>query len=156
MTKRLSSFLALVIQFGVSASFVADAAVTFDFDSGQGRVERADVQDAFDLNNGQMQKRASQISFSAVETHKIAVLCDSGDTREAVMEQSASVDWVLAPEKGSFDFFDLRGLRNILIADPEPVESICGGPGHLGLTTQVIRKLSVHLGGTSKVLLEDR
>ena len=127
----------------------------FDFDSGVGRVERSEVQDAFDLNNGQMQKRAAQISFSAVETHKIAIICDNGNVGEAVMEQSATVDWALAPEKGSFDFFDLRGLRNIVIADPEPPDQFCAG-GRFGPTTQVIRTLSVHLGGTSKVLLEDR
>ena len=145
-----------MILLGYSSSFLADAAVTFDFDTGQGRVERADVQDALDLNHGQMQKRVSQISFSAVETHKIPVLCDRGDTREAVMEQSASVDWALSPDKGSFDFFDLRGLRDIVIADPASADIICGGPGHFGVTTQVIRKLSVHLGGTSVLLLEDR
>lgn len=155
MTHRLSVSLALVSVLAFPGSRVGHANATFDFHTGQGRVERSEVQSAFGLNNGQMQKRASQVSFRAVETHKIAVLCDSGATREAVMEQTATADWALSPDKANFDFFQLRGLSDILIADPAPATQICGGPGHFGATTEITRTLSVQLGGTSIVLLED-
>ena len=155
MTHRPSGSLALMVLLAFSVVLVAYANVAFDFQTGLGRVDAADLQDAFGLNRGQLQKRASQVSFAAIETRKIAVLCDSGVTREAVMEQSASVESALSPAKGSFDGFDLQGLSNIVIADPPPANQVCNGPGHFGATTEVVRRLYARLGGTNVLLLED-
>ena len=155
MTLRDAGALAVTVMLACSGLVVAHANVTFDFQTGQGRVESSDVENAFGVNHGQLQKRASQVSFSAIETRKIAVLCDSGATLEAVMEQSANVDWVLSPTKGSLDGFVLLGLSNIVIADPPPAAQICNGPGQFGATTGVVRRLYARLGGTTVLLLEN-
>jgi hypothetical protein len=153
--QRFARSLVLVVMLAWAASVAADAAVTFDFQTSRGFVDRSAAQDAFGLNNGQMQKRAAQVVFSAVQRFSIAVNCASGATREAVMEISATVDFTIVPTKGSFDGFALAGLRDILISDPPPAEQICAGPGSLGGQIAVVRRLSASLGGQSVVLLEE-
>jgi hypothetical protein len=138
-----------------AASAAADAAVTFDFQTSNGFVDRSEAQTAFGLNNGQMQKRASQVVFSAVETVTLAVNCASGVVRQAVSEISGTVDFTIVPSKGSFDGFALAGLRDVLISDPPPADVICGGPGSLGGQIAAVRRLSASLGGQSVVLLEE-
>jgi len=133
----------------------ADAAVTFDFQTGQGFVERSAAQAAFGLNYGQLQKRADQVVFSSVQTTTLAVNCASGAVREAVSEISATVDFTIVPAKGSLDGFALDGLSGILISDPPPATQICGGPGTIGGQIRVLRLLSARLGGQSAVLLEE-
>ena len=136
-------------------SVAADAAATFDFQTSSGFVDRSEVQTAFGLNNGQMQKRASQVVFSAVQTVTLAVNCAIGPARQAVMEISGTVDFTLVPTKGPFEGFALAGLDDILIADPPPAEQICGGSGSLGGQIGVVRRLSASLGGQSVVLIEE-
>jgi hypothetical protein len=145
----------LVVMLAWATSVAADADVTFDFQTNRGFVDRSAVQIVFGLNNGQMQKRAAQVVFSAVETHTVAVNCASGAVRESVMEISTTVDFTLVPTKGSFEGFALEGVRDILIADPPPAEVICGGPGSLGTQVAVVWRLRVSLGGQSEVLLEE-
>ena len=147
--------LALVAVLTWAIAVAADAAVTFDFQTGQGFVERSAAQAAFGLNNGQMQKRADQVVFSAVQTTTLAVNCASGAVGEAVSEMSANVDFTIVPAKGSFDGFALEGLSNILISDPLPPAQICGGPGTIGGQIRVLRRLSASLGGQIAVLLEE-
>jgi hypothetical protein len=137
-----------------ATSVAADAAVTFNFQTNQGFVDRSAVQDAFGLNNGQMQKRAAQVVFSAVQTVTLAVVCESGDSHEAVGEISGIVDFTPVPAKGSFDGFALAGIGHVLIADPGSAEEICGGPGHFD-QVGVVRTLSASLGGQSAVILEE-
>lgn len=155
MRQRFASRLVLVVMLAWAASVRADAAATFDFDTNSGFVDRSEVQTAFGLNNGQMQKRASQVVFSAVETHIVAVNCASGAVEESVMEIIATVDFTIVPTKGPFDGFALAGVRDILIADPPPVEDICGGPGSLGAPIGVVWSLRASLGGQSVVLLDE-
>jgi hypothetical protein len=153
--QRFASRLVLVVMLAWAASVAADAAVTFDFQTSRGFVDRSEVQTAFGLNNGQMQKRAAQVVFSAVQTYTLAVNCSTGPAREAVMEISATVDFTIVPTKGPFEGFVLEGPRDILIADPPPAEEICGGPGILGGQIGVVRRLSASLGAQSVVLLEE-
>ena len=129
--------------------------MTFDFQTNSGFVDRSEAQSAFGLNHGQMQKRASQVIFSAVETVTLTVNCASGATKQAESEISGTVDFTLVPTKGSFNGFALAGLRDILISDPPPADVICGGPGILGGQIAVVRRLSASLGGQSVVLLEE-
>jgi hypothetical protein len=138
-----------------ATSIAAQADVTFDFQTGLGFVDRSAAQTAFGLNNGQLQKRAAQAVFSAVQTTTLAVNCASGATRQAVMEISATVDFTIVPTKGSFDGFALAGFQDILISDPPPASVICGGPGTLGGQISVVRRLSASLGGQSALLLEE-
>ena len=155
MRQRSARPLLLVVMLAWAPSVAADAAVTFDFQTSRGFVDRSAVQTAFGLNNGQMQKRAAQVVFSAVQTYTSAVNCASGAVREAVMEISATVDFTIVPTKGPFEGFALEGLHDILIADPPPAEVICGGPGTLGGQIGVVRRLSASLGAQSVVLLEE-
>jgi hypothetical protein len=147
--------LALVMTLAWATSAAADAAVTFNFQTSIGFVDRSEAQAAFGLNYGQMQKRASQVVFSAVQTVTLAVNCASGPPRQAVMEISATVDFTIVPTKGSFDGFALAGVHDVLIADPPPATVICGGPGSLGGQIAAVRRLSASLGGQSAVLLEE-
>jgi hypothetical protein len=155
VSHRFARPLVLVVMLAWATSVAADVAATFDFQTGRGFVDRSAVQSAFGLNNGQMQKRAAQVVFSAVQTSTLAVNCASGAVREAVMEISATVDFTIVPRKGPFDGFALEGLHDILVSDPPPAEVICGGPGSLGGQIGVVRRLSVSLGGQSAVLLEE-
>jgi hypothetical protein len=153
--RRFARPLVLVVMLAWATTAAADAAATFDFQTSSGFVDRSEAQTAFGLNNGQMQKRASQVVFTTVETYTFAVNCASGATRQAVSETSGTVDFTIVPTKGSFDGFALAGLRDILISDPLPAEQICGGPGSLGGQIGVVRRLSASLGGQSVVLLEE-
>jgi hypothetical protein len=147
--------LALAVTMAWATSVVADAAVTFDFQTNRGFVDRSAVQAAFGLNNGQMQKRAGQVVFSAVQTFTQAVNCASGAQREAVGAISGIVDFTALPAKGSFDGFALAGLHDILIADPPTAEQLCGGAGSLVGQVAVVRTLWASLGGQSVALLEE-
>ena len=155
MRQRFARPLVLVAILAWATSTAADAAVTFNFQTNSGFVARSEAESAFGLNHGQMQKRASQVIFSAVETVTIAVNCASGATEQAESEISGTVDFTLVPTKGSFDGFALAGLRDILISDPPPADVICRGPGSLGAQIAVVRRLSASLGGQGIVLLED-
>ena len=155
MRQRVAGALVLAVMLAWATSIAARADVTFDFQTGVGFVDRSSAQAAFGLNNGQLQKRAAQAVFSAVQTSTLAVNCASGATRQAVMEISASVDFTIVPTKGSFDGFALTGLHDILISDPPPANVICGGPGTLGGQIAVVRRLSASLGGQGAVLLEE-
>jgi hypothetical protein len=154
MRPRLATSLLLVATLASATSVAADAAVTFNFQTSRGFVDRSAVQDAFGLNNGQMQKRAAQVVFSARQTYTLAAVCENGDRHEAFGEISGIVDFTTAPAKGSFDAFALSGLHQILIADPGPVEEICGGPGRFD-QIGVVRTLSASLGVQSAVILEE-
>ena len=155
MKHRLSRRLVLVVMLTWATSIAVEAVVAFDFQNNLGFVDRAAIQAAFGLNNGQMQKRAGQVVFSAVQTSTFAVNCASGAVLEAVSEISGTVDVTLVPTKGSFDGFALSGLHDVLISDPPPAEEICGGPGSRGAQTGVVRRLSASLGGQSVVLIEE-
>jgi len=151
---RLAMILAPVVILAQATSGAASAAVTFDFQTSRGFVDRSATQAAFGLNYGQMQKNAAQVIFSAVQTYTFAVNCASGATGSAVMEVIATVDFTIVPTKGSLDGFALTGPHDISIADPPPPEVICGGPGTLGAQISVVRRLSASLGGQSAVLVE--
>lgn len=155
MRQRFASRLALVAMLAWAASVRADAAATFDFQANSGFVDRSEIQTAFGLNNGQMQKRASQVVFSAVQTVTLAVNCNGNVVKEAVMEITATVDFTLVPTNGSFEGFALSGVRDVLIADPPPATVICGGRGSLGGQIAAVRRLSASLGGQRVVLLEE-
>jgi hypothetical protein len=154
MRRRLARYLVLMATLASATSVAADAAVEFDFQTSRGFVDRSAVQDAFGLNNGQMQKRAAQVVFSARQTVTLAVVCQNGNSYEALGEISGIVDFTTVPAKGSFDGFALAGLDQVLIADPGSAEEICGGPGHFD-QVGVVRTLSASLGGQSAVLLEE-
>jgi hypothetical protein len=153
--QRFARPLVIVVMLAWATSAAADTAVTFNFQTNSGFVDRSEAQTAFGLNHGQMQKRASQVVFSAVETVTLAVNCANGAVRQAVTETTGTVDFTLVPTKGSFDGFSLAGLRDILISDPQPTDVICGGPGSLGGQIAVVRRLSASLGGQSIVLIEE-
>jgi len=154
MRRRLARSLLLVATLASATSVAGDAAVTFNFQTNQGFVDRSAVQDAFGLNNGQMQKRAAQVVFSARQIFTLVAVCDSGARHEVGAEISGIADFTVVPAKGSFDGFALAGLHGVLIADPGPVEEICGGPGRLD-QVGVVRTLSASLGGQSAVILEE-
>jgi hypothetical protein len=153
--QRVASRLVLVVVLAWAASVGADAAVTFDFQTSSGFVDGSETQTAFGLNNGQMQKRASQVVFSATQRITLAVNCATGPAQQAVMEISGTVDFTIVPTKGSFDGFALAGLHHVVIADPPPASVICGGPGSLGGEIAAVRRLSASLGGQSVVLVEE-
>jgi len=153
--QRLARLLVLVVMLAWATSVAADAAVTFDFQTSSGFVDGSETQTAFGLNHGQMQKRASQVVFSAVQRVTLAVNCATGPARQAVMEISGTVDFTIVPTKGSFDGFALAGLHDVLIADPPPASVICGGPGSLGGQISAVRRLSASLGGQSVVLIDE-
>jgi hypothetical protein len=153
--QRFARPLVLVVMLAWAMSVAAGAAVAFNFQTNSGFVDRSEVQTAFGLNNGQMQKRASQVVFSSLQTVTLAVNCASGDRRQAVSEMSGTVDFTIVPTKGSFDGFALAGLHDVVISDPPPATVICGGPGSLGAQIGAVRRLRASLGGQSVVLLED-
>jgi hypothetical protein len=153
--QRFASRLVLVVMLAWAMSAAADAAVTFDFQTSRGFVDGSETQTAFGLNNGQMQKRASQVVFSAVQTITIAVNCAGGVVRQAVSEISGTVDFTIVPTKGSFDGFALAGLHDVLISDPPPATVICGGPGSLGAQIGAVRRLRASLGGQTVVLIDE-
>ena len=155
MRQRFASRLVLVVMLAWAASVRADAAATFDFQANSGFVDRSEVQGTFGLNNGQMQKRASQVVFTSAQTVTLAVNCVGGPARRAVMEITTTVDFTLVPTKGSFDGFTLAGVRDVLIADPPPASTICGGPGSLGGEIAAVRRLSASLGGQTVMLIDE-
>ena len=155
MRQAFARPLVLVVMFAWATSVAADATVTFDFTTNIGFVDRSATQTAFGLNNGQMQKRADQVVFTAVQRSVIAVNCVGGAPREAVTETIATVDFTLVPTKGSFDGFALAGVRDIVVSDPPSATVICGGPGSFGAQIRVDRVLSASLGGQSAVLIEE-
>ena len=153
MKQRLARAQVLVVMLAWATSARADAVVTFNFQTSRGSVDRATIQSAFGLNNGQMQKNAEEVVFSSLERTTITVICNTGPARVALAEISGTVNFTLVPTRGPFDGFALAGLRDVLVSDPGPAELICGGPGSFGGQT-VLRRLSASLGAQSIVLLE--
>ncbi len=78
--RKLYLAIALALATMVVGAGAVYAAVTFDPATGSGFVGKGDVQLAFNLNNDQLQKNASKVSFTYEETGEYTLLCKADDT----------------------------------------------------------------------------
>jgi hypothetical protein len=136
------------------SSLQGDVGATFDFVTGEGVVPKTVIQDAFDLNNGQLRKSSDSIVFTFAERDTIAVNCASGATLEAFIEFGSNVGSTLAYSKGQLLGFELTGfVEPHWVKDPPSAQILCSGPGTFGQITERRFALSAILGEESVVLL---
>ena len=138
---KIKAFIGSVVVAGAfMASSLAGAAVTFDAETGEGFVPKADVQFTYEWNNKQLQDGAADVRFRVQSEEIITWTCSRTDPQEQIRPRhrtvtSAGVATTVARENskgknGSVTGFNLTGWDGdpVTESDGHALES-CGGGG---------------------------
>ena len=137
-----SAFVALVVVGGLSLVPAANAAVSFNPQTGQGFVGKGDVQTALGWNNAQLQSGAASLQFTAtstVVTEREWTCTNSNNQNEQVRERTTTttisgVVSQVARERNQITGFNLIGYGSTSessTSDGPPLNSCPSGPWSL-------------------------
>ena len=155
--KRLMAFcFVLALNIGAPMGMAEEPAPVFDFSNNTGFVPASIVQSLLGLNNGQIKKYASGVSFPVVLWTTKALYCDNGAVLDFSYGESFDVVPSLVQSRKQLDGFQLSGVtKNHLFVDPAPIAQLCSVPGTLGASTTIIKTLMTGVGGENVIVLQE-